>query len=521
MTWTVAAIDLGASSGRVLIGTLSADGVLTVDECSRFPNAPVRVPFDSGDDLQWDVLSLWEGIRAGLREAARRGPVDAVGIDTWGVDYGLLDADGRLLGNPMSYRSERTATAVERVHSALPPEELYALNGIQFQPFNTMFQLVADTCLARDALTRQMLLIPDLLGYWLTGQRICEVSNASTTGLIDPATRRWSPRILTTLREGLHADVPAILPPLVEPGTVVGPVHLGSVDLRTHTGAPSPLIAVASHDTASAVVAVPATHDHSDPGATFGFISSGTWSLVGVELDAPVRTPASRRANFTNELGLDGTVRYLKNITGMWVQQECLRQWRDEDAGRQMPWPEVTAETEAATPMRTLFDVNDPVFAAPGVMTTRIDEWAERAGEPIPRHRGEYLRSITESLVVAYRRALREATRLSGSAIGAVHVVGGGSKNRLLCQLTADATGLPVVAGPVEGTAVGNMLVQLRAIGALRGGLDALRLVVERSVETDHYAPTPGAEVLWDEAERRVLNPRRTPAAAVVDGLGS
>jgi rhamnulokinase len=500
MSHTVVAIDLGASSGRVLAGTLD-QGVLAVEECSRFPNGPVRVPVEGEDDLQWDVLFLWEGIRNGLTEAARRGPVDAIGIDTWGVDYGLLDADGRLLGDPASYRSPRTGPAVRAVHALMPQAELYTHNGVQHQPFNTLFQLVADRgrTPVREGAARTALLLPDLLAYWLTGRRVCEVTNASTTGMIDPATRSWSPEVLGLLHDRFGVEVPALLAPLIEPGTLIGPASLEDIPLRTRGGEPTPVVAVGSHDTASAVVGVPA------PGrASVGFVSSGTWSLVGIELDHPVRTEESMAANFTNELGVDGTVRYLKNIMGMWIQQECLRQWRDADM-RGMSWKVLDAETEASQPLRTLVDVSDPSFAAPGAMTGRIDAWAAAHGEPQPRERAQYLRAITESLAVAYRRALREATTLSGTPIDTVHIVGGGSKNALLCQSTADATGLPVVSGPVEGTAIGNMVVQLRAVGALAGGLDELREVVASSVTTTRFEPAPGRTRLWDEAERRVF----------------
>lgn len=498
MAYTITAIDLGASSGRVLRGVLDS-GRLRVEECSRFANGPVRVPVEGVDDLEWDVLALWSGIRAGLAEAARKGPVDAIGIDSWAVDYGLLDEEGRLLGNPQCYRSSRTLSAVDAVFDAMSPAELYARNGLQFQPFNSMFQLLADHDQARTRPARTMLLLPDLLAYWLTGRKVCEVTNASTTGLIDPRTRTWDPAVLDLLASRFGVRVPELLPELVEPGERIGEARLDGVDLRTDDGRPTPVIAVGSHDTASAVAAVPAV----DSGR-FGFISSGTWSLVGIELDEPVLSEASRAANFTNELGVDSTVRYLKNIMGMWVQQECLRQWRD--AGMEnMSWPVLDAETEAAEPLRTLFDINDPEFLAPGDMLERIGARCRRVGEPEPEDRAQVLRAITESLVVAYRRALREASELSGQPLEVIHVVGGGSKNALLCQATADATGLPVVAGPVEGTAMGNMIVQLRAIGALEGGLAELRRIVAASEAVTRFEPTPHMRAMWDEAEARVF----------------
>lgn len=502
---TVVAIDLGASSGRVLTGTLTA-GALPIVECSRFANGPVRLPAAAHGNLQWDILSLWQGIHAGLAEAARRGPVEAIGIDSWAIDYGLLDDDGRLLANPAAYRSGRTARAVEELHEAISPAELYARNGLQSQPFNTIFQLIADTALASTKLARKLLLIPDLFAYWLTGRAVCEVTNASTTGLIDPGTRSWDPELLALLHDRFGVDVPGLLPELVEPGTAIGVANVPGIELRTSTGAPTPVIAVGSHDTASAVAAVPASHG-------FGFISSGTWSLVGVELDRPMRSSASLAANFTNELGVDRTVRYLKNVMGMWVQQECLRQWRAEGVP-EASWDELDAETEAAQPLRTLLDINDSRLLAPARMVTCIDALAQAAGEPVPRNRGEYLRLIVDSLAVAYRRALREASELSGQSIDTVHIVGGGSQNRLLCQLTADATGLPVVAGPAEGTAIGNMLVQLRAIGALEGDLASLRAVVARALPTTYYEPTPGQASRWEAAEGRVFKHAASAAAA-------
>lgn len=465
---TVAAIDLGASSGRVLRGTLDG-GRLAVEECSRFPNGVAFVRTAGQPDLVWDVLSLWRGIREGLAEATRRGPVEAIGIDTWGVDYGLLDADGRLIGNPAAYRSPRTADAVVRVHGLMPQSELYGFNGAQHQAFNTLFQLVADRSAAQAELARSALLIPDLIAYWLTGRRVCEVTNASTTGLIDPATRDWSPELLDLLNGSFGVPVPDLLAELVEPGTVIGPMDLPDISVRTSENRSTPVVAVATHDTASAIVGVPA------PGRSgrFGFVSSGTWSLVGVELDHPVKTDASAAANFTNELGADGTVRYLKNIMGTWMLQETLRQWREED-GTEISWPQACRMAASAPSMRTLI----------------------------------------ESLAVAYRRALREARELSGASLETVNIVGGGGQNELLCRLTADATGLPVVAGPVEGTSMGNMVVALRAVGAIDGGLDEMRQVVADSTSTTRYEPGPDQESIWEAAEARVFSPAPAATAA-------
>ncbi|MGO3084979.1 rhamnulokinase [Ancrocorticia populi] len=512
MTRTVVAIDLGASSGRVLIGKLDGGGpssspTISVEECSRFPNGPVQVPLydatgEQKQDLHWDILSLWTGIRRGLEEAARRGPVDAIGIDTWAVDYGLLDQDGRLIGNPASYRSERTVPAVADAHALIPQEELYRYNGLQHQPFNTIFQLLADRELSHvgAGLVSSLLLLPDLIGYWLTGAQVCEVTNASTTGLLDPVSRQWEPDLMARMETEFGVRIQEVLPPLVEPGTVIGTVSLPDIDLRTSGGGKTPVIAVGSHDTASAVAGIPATDSK-----RFGFISSGTWSLVGTELSSPICSKQACSANFTNELGVDGSVRFLKNIMGMWVQQGCLKEWRDQ--GMDLSWDVLDAETEAASPFRTLMDINDPVFAPSGPMLERIDGWARSHAEPVPRSRGEYLRAITDSLAIAYRRALREAAGLASTSFDVIHVVGGGSMNALLCQETANATGLPVVAGPVEGTAMGNMVMQLRAISAVPAdtNLAELRSIIKNSVTTTRYEPTLDHLAQWEEAERRLF----------------
>ncbi|WOP19324.1 rhamnulokinase family protein [Raineyella sp. LH-20] len=492
---TVAAVDLGATSGRVLTGHYR-DGRLAIEEAARFPNGAVRVRTRAGGaDLQWDVLALWQGIQQGLRVAGRRGPVDAVGIDTWGVDYGLLDRTGHLLGNPTSYRSSRTDGVPERFFERFPADRLYAVNGLQVQPFNTMFQLIADRTQASLGLADRLLLLPDLLGFWLTGREVAEVTHASTTGLLDVAARTWSAGILAALDDGWGIDATALLPDLVEPGTLLAPVDVPQLALATPAGAPTPLVAVGSHDTASAVVAVPAADD------AFGYISCGTWSLVGVELDAPLRTEESRLANFTNELGVDGTVRYLRNVMGLWVMTECINYWRylgQTDLG----WDTLVPEAAGAEPLRSLIDMNDARLLAPGEMPLRIAEMCREAGEPVPRSRGEHLRCVTDSLALAYARALDDATRLSGKEIRTVHLVGGGSQNALLCQLTADATGRPVEAGPAEGTGLGNMLIQLRAIGAAPQDLTALRAVIRRSFPTVRYEPC--AAHPWHTADGRV-----------------
>ncbi len=490
---TFAAIDLGASSGRVIVGRL-ADGRLETTEVARFPNGPVSVPAGEREVLHWDVLQLYAEVVGGLRSAAREhGPLSSVGIDSWAVDYGLLDADGALLGNPVHYRDARTDGVPERVFAHLPAEWLYARNGLQVLPFNTIFQLAAAAGSAQLAAARRLLLVPDLLGHWLSGAVVTEVTNASTTGLLDASTRRWSDDVLSAFAAAYGHDVAGLLPALTEPGAVVGKV-------REQVGVgPAALVAVGSHDTASAVAAVP-TRD-----ADFAYISSGTWSLVGLELDAPVLTEASRRANFTNELGVDGTVRYLRNVMGLWVLQECVRTWEDE--GRGIDLGELLAAARSVPALGCVVDIDDPSFLPPGDMPARVVQAARRSGQSPPQTPPELARCVLDSLALAYRRTVREAVELSGRSVQVVHLVGGGARNELLCHLTADATGLPVVAGPPEGTAMGNLLVQAQAAGALPPGLAAVREVVAASTQLRRYEPS-GPPEAWAAAETRLAGTR-------------
>ena len=413
----VAAVDLGASSGRVMVGTLDADRI-TLTETRRFTNGAIPLPTSQGERLYWDVLHLWNEIREGLLAAVRDvEPLSAVGVDTWAVDYGLVRDSGVLAGQVAAYRSERTRGVPEEVFARIPAEDVYAVNGLQVQDFNTVFQLVAesrDGGLPDGATDRRLLLLPDLICSWLTGRQVAEVTNASTTGLVDARTRTWSQTLISRLREQMGVDVAGILPPLVEPGALIGTVRREVLDVFGPDGRPTPVIAVGSHDTASAVVAVPA--DRPD----FAYVSCGTWSLVGLELDEPVLTEASRAANFTNELGVDGTVRYLKNVMGLWVLNEAVRTWRQQ--GLELSWARIDADAVAAEPLRTVVDINDDAFYAPGDMAARIDAYARATGQPQPRCIGEYVRCVNESLALAYRRAVREAQALSGTEVGVLHM---------------------------------------------------------------------------------------------------
>jgi rhamnulokinase len=465
----VGAIDLGATSGRVVVGHVGGDGV-RLDVVERFPNNPVRVWEGAAEGLHWNLLELFRSILLGLTAAGRHDLV-SVGVDSWGLDYGLL-RDGALLGNPYSYRDARTAEGVRATHELMSHEDLYAISGMQFMPINSVYQFTADRLAGRVQPGDLALLIPDLIGYWLTGVAVAERTNASTTGLFDVRRREWSGEIA----ERLSLE-PSLFPRLVDPGTELGPLLPG---VASEIGAQVPVVAVGSHDTASAVVGVPAQDDD------FAYVSCGTWGLVGVELDAPVLTDAARAANFTNEGGLDGTTRFLQNVTGLWLQSESIRTWERE--GRTLELPTLI-DAAAALPSGSVFDANDLRLLPPGDMPARIAQCCAEAGQPVPQSPAEFVRAINESLAEAFARAVRQAAELSGKAVKVIHIVGGGSQNSLLCQLTADRSGLPVIAGPVEATALGNVLVQARAAGLLSGGLGSLRAVIGRSVSLQRYEP--------------------------------
>jgi rhamnulokinase len=472
----LAAVDLGASSGRVILGhvgrTSDGSGVLDLREVHRFRNGPVRLP----NGLYWDMLGLYLDVLTGLRSAVREtrsegSPLAGLAVDSWAVDYGLIDASGALVGNPRHYRDNRTETVVDAVHAKVGPARLYAVNGLQFLPFNTIYQFAAEPHLDGT----RALLVPDLLGYWLTGRMAAEETNASTTGLLDATTGEWSPELLTAL--GLPRD---LLPGLVRAGDAVGQV---TREVRAELGADQEiaLTAVGSHDTASAIVGVPAATQN------FGYISCGTWGLVGVELDAPVLTEESRAANFTNERGVDGTIRYLRNVMGLWLLSESVRTWTL--AGHDVDLDGLLAEAARLPADGPRFDPDDPSFLPPGDMPSRIAQACRDAGERVPRTMPEVARCILDSLAAAFARTIEEAQALSGRPIDVVHIVGGGSQNPLLCQLIADIARRPVVAGPVEATAIGNLLIQARTHRTLAGSLQDLRALIRAILPLDTYDP--------------------------------
>lgn len=464
----VAAVDLGATSGRVMLGYVG-DGMLRLEAVSRFPNGPVAGP----DGLHWDFTALYRHVVDGLREAIAREPeLASVGIDSWAVDYGLV-VGGEPSGEPFHYRDDRTARGVELVHARVPFDELYRRNGLQFLPFNTLYQYVTERGLADADVA---LLVPDLVAFLLTGAQVAERTNASTTGLLDVRTGEWDLELAERL--GIPASV---LPRLIDPGASLGTLRGAA---RERVGAPLEVIAVGSHDTASAVVAVPL----SSPNAAF--ISCGTWGLVGVELQEPVLTDAARAANFTNEGGVDGRVRFLHNVTGLWLLSESVRAWEAED-GTAIDLPQLLEAASSVSGDIPTFDANDPRLSAPGDMPARITAVLEEVGAGTPTSRAAFARTIVESIAQAFASAVVTAGRLTDREIDVIHVVGGGALNRLLCQATAHRAGLPVLAGPVEATAIGNVLVQARTHGWFGPdtSLETLREAVAEAFPPIRYEP--------------------------------
>lgn len=466
----VAAVDLGASSGRVVYGEIGPT-TLRAKTVARFENEPVRLP----DGLHWNLIELYRQVLLGVRAAqvearSRGGELTSLGVDSWATDYGLL-SHGRLLGLPYHYRDDRVKRGVEAVHEHITTARLYERNGLQFLPFNTLYQLAADplTLTAED-----LLLVPDLLGYWLTGAKATERTNASTTGLLNATTGEWD----TGLAELLGIPT-RLLNALVDPGEPRGtllPSIAETVDAQRLQ-----VTTVASHDTASAVVGTPLQDDE------VAYISCGTWALVGVELDSPVLTDAARDANFTNERGADGRIRFLTNVMGLWLLSETTRGWqKDGDAD---PLESHLAAAATLPPARHLFDVQDSSFVAPGHMPSRITNWYNAHLLPAPSTPACVVRAILDSLAQAFAQAVDDAERLSGHRIRTIHIVGGGTRNTLLCQATADRSGRPVIAGPVEATALGNLLIQGRATGAITGDLGALRQLITANIDTVHYQP--------------------------------
>jgi rhamnulokinase len=478
------AVDLGASNGRVLVGRW--DGTrFELEELHRFPNGPTRIL----DHIHWDVLKLWDEIKQGLSQYSSRfsEPPVAIAVDTWGVDYGLLDSRGNLLGNPYHYRDARTDGVPARLFEKVPREQVFAVTGIQFMQLNTIFQIYSmveeDHPQLRCAET--MLLMPDLFNYWLTGAKLAEYTIATTTQMFDAVKGTWACGLLEEL------GVPArILPPLVAPGSEIGTIQL---HVAGDTGLPSSVrvIAGASHDTASAVAAVPGLDEDS------AYLSSGTWSLMGIETRQPVINEQSLRLNVTNEGGVEGRIRLLKNIAGLWLLQECRRKWQRE--GQDYSWQELLVQARSAQPLQSLVDPDAPDFLNPGDMPAAIQAYCRRTNQPEPVSPGEVVRCCLESLALKYRQVLGLLEQLAGKRLPTVRIVGGGCLNDLLCQFTADACSCAVVSGPVEATALGNIMVQAMATGFI-SDLEEGREAIARSVKQQRYEPS-GQD--WREAAAR------------------
>jgi len=477
-TISVLAFDLGATSGRAILGRLGG-GKLELQEVHRFPNEPVRY----NGELHWDMPRLWREVQTGLHAAARGGPVDAIGVDTWGVDYALLGERGILLENPYHYRDQRTLGMVEKAAAAVGSDRIYDATGIQFMALNTLYQLYAASQRTPKllALAESLLTIPDLLNYWLAGVQVCEYTEATTTQFLDRRTRAWATGLLSDLGIPTH-----FLKPIVQSGAVLG-------GLRAELAHPEALkaamvVAPACHDTGSAVAAV-------RTGGSTAFLSSGTWSLLGTEVPEAIVNADSRRFNFTNEGGVGGTFRLLKNITGMWLLEESRKAW--DEAGRQYSYAELCAMASSEEPDRTLIDPDDALFVNPENMPRAIDAFCARTGQPAPRTPGAYTRAILESLALKYRSVLEQLGGIAGTRFEQIRVIGGGCRNAMLNQFTADATGCRVLAGPAEATALGNIAMQLVGIGAMPS-IDDARSLIERSFPVEIFEPAQSA--VWDRA---------------------
>jgi rhamnulokinase len=474
------AFDFGAESGRAVLAHLQS-GILTTEEVHRFRNEPV----ESGGSLHWDVLRLWFEVRKALA-CVEHLELNAIGVDAWGVDYALLGERGELLQNPYHYRDHRTHGVMEEVFRKVSKDEIYRVTGIQFMPINTLYQLFAARRQTPKLLeaAKNLLTIPDLFNYWLTGNAVCEFTNATTTQMVDPGKRAWALSLMQCL------ELPGHLPaPIVEPGSIVGTLLPAIAHDSPLSG--TTVIAPACHDTGSAIAAISARDGTA-------FISSGTWSLLGTELDCPVLTPDALRMNFTNEGGVNGTTRLLKNVMGLWMLHGCRQSWSAQ--GRSYDYRELIELAALERGFLHLFDPDDESFLHPPDMLAAIDRFCMRTQQPVPQEPGAYVRSVLESLAFKYRLVLRNLEQVCGRTIEQIRIIGGGSKNRLLNQLTADATGRRVVSGPAEATALGNVAIQILATGGA-ASLQEVRAIVDRSFPTEVFEPLETDK--WDQHAER------------------
>lgn len=479
------AFDIGAESGRAILARVTGE-TIAIEEIHRFANPPLQ---ESGS-VHWDVERLWDDIRKGLSEVDCE--LQSVGVDTWGVDYALLDEAGELIEHPYHYRDSRTRGIPEEVFEKVSKREIYSITGIQFMPINTLYQLFAEKKRTPEVLSRakHMVMIPDLLHYWMTGKVVCEFTNASTTQMVNATTRTWDAGLLD--RVGLPCSLPA---PIVEPGTMVGKLlpEVGAGGIA-HT----PVIAPATHDTGSAVAAIAAREGTA-------FISSGTWSLVGMEVDAPLASLDALQMNFSNEGGVNGTTRLLKNVMGLWMLRCCRERW--SQPGSEHAYEQLIQQAAAEPAFAHLVDPDDESFLAPENMCTAIDEFCFRTHQPKPTTPARYTRTILESLALKYRTVIDELEHLTGERIKQIRIIGGGSKNRLLNQFTADATGKRVLAGPIEATALGNAAVQILATGEA-ASLKQVRALIERSFPVEIFDARVTDQ--WTKAAERFQHYRET-----------
>ncbi|MEM7124896.1 MAG: rhamnulokinase family protein [Chloroflexota bacterium] len=492
---TFLGFDFGAESGRALLGQLD-DNQLHLTEVHRFANTPITIPTAAGFNLHWNILQLWSEIKEGLARSAEisqrevGGSLASVGIDTWGVDFGLLDRSGALLANPVHYRDDRTDGMMEAAFERLPKADVFAQTGIQFMQFNSLYQLLSLVINQSPLLdvADTFLTVPDLFNFWLTGRAACEFTNATTTQCYNPIEQGWAVELLNAM------EIPSsIFPEIVTPGTVLGEVRTG---LASELGIEAlPVVAPACHDTGSAVAAVPAQ------GHDFVWLSSGTWSILGIEVQEAVVNEQALAYNLTNEGGVNGTFRLCKNVMGMWIVQECRRTWSQQ--GHDYSYDVMAKMATEAAPFQALIDPDADDFLKPGDMPSRIQSYCQQTGQSGPATHGAMIRCVLESLALKYRLVLERLEALTDRQLGPIHIMGGGSQNRLLNQFTADATGRPVITGPVEATATGNILIQAIAMGQL-GSLGEGRAMLRSSIDLGHYEPELAAKDAWDEAYSRI-----------------
>ncbi len=479
------AFDIGATSGRSILGTLSG-GKLEMKELTRFPNRIIRVH----DKYYWDIFALFEELKNGLKAASTLGvEIDSIGVDTWGVDFVYLGADGAILSQPRSYRDPYTDGVPGEYFKLISRERVYDLTGIQIMNFNTIFQLYAARREGSSALgtAEGLLFIPDALSYMLSGKKVCEYSIASTSGLLNPRTKKFEPELFAAM--GVD---PAIMQPVVMPGTVIG--HTLEHISKECGVEEVPVVAVAGHDTGSAVAAVPAENEN------FAYLSSGTWSLMGIEVKDPIITADSFRMNFTNEGGVEGTTRFLKNITGMWLLERCRKEW--EGQGKSYSYPEIVEMSGSVEGFHSMIDPDHSSFANPESMTSAIADYCRRTGQSAPESDAGFIRCIFDSLALKYRYVLERLQEVAPFHIEKLHVIGGGSQNKLLNQATADAIGMPVVAGPGEATAIGNIMLQAKGLGVV-DSLQEIRDIIKKSVTPEVFLPKDTG--IWDEAYQRFV----------------